>query len=174
MVRPTSFRFVLLCFALLCVTAAANAADIHKCATSSGIVYQGLPCSGAELPAPLVSASAAASTPAPDPVTKETSDESTSGAPACGARPLAPRRLPWRQATICIGMTDDEVLNLPGWGRPRTIARTRAPREWREDWTFVAGPSGPRQLHFVNGKLTAVEREFLEGPTGRIVKLAIN
>ena len=71
-------------------------------------------------------------------------------------------------------MTDDEVLNLPGWGRPATIARTRAPREWREDWTYDAGPSGPRQLHFVKGKLTAVERDFLEAPTGQIVKLATN
>ena len=174
MVRSALLRFVPLSFGLLCVATGANAADIHKCATPTGIAYQGLPCSGPELPSQLAAVSMAPSTPPSEAAGTAASDEPARGAPVCGARPAAPRRLPWRQATICIGMTDDEVLNLPGWGRPATIARTRAPREWREDWTYDAGLSGPRQLHFVNGKLAAVEREFLEAPRGRIVKLATN
>ena len=68
-------------------------------------------------------------------------------------------------------MTDDEVLNLPGWGRPAKITRTRAPREWREEWIYVAG-AGSRQLHFLNGTLTLVERPSVEIPAGPIAALA--
>ena len=68
-------------------------------------------------------------------------------------------------------MTDDEVLNLPGWGRPAKIIRTRAQREWREQWIYDAAFSAPRQLHFVNGALALVEREVLETPAGRIATL---
>ena len=93
------------------------------------------------------------------------------GAPACDPKPRQAPRLPWRQATICIGMTDDEVLNLPGWGRPAKIVRTRAPREWREQWFYETRFAAPRQLFFVNGTLATVEKEFAETPTGQIVRL---
>jgi hypothetical protein len=68
-------------------------------------------------------------------------------------------------------MTDDEVLNLPGWGRPAKIVRTRAPREWREQWFYDTRFASPRQLFFVNGTLATVEREFAETPAGQIVTL---
>ncbi len=98
-------------------------------------------------------------------------DSAASGVPRCDPRPREPKRLLWRQATICIGMTDDEVLNLPGWGRPAKIVRTRAPREWREQWFYDTRFASPRQLFFVNGTLATVEREFAETPGGQIVRL---
>ena len=173
-------RAALVCFALACVSAAAPATEIHKCATPIGIAYQSAPCSGVELPksdavaaaaqAPPPSGASAAET-SSAPGSGATSDAVARGAPSCDARAREPRRLPWRQATICIGMTDDEVLNLPGWGRPAKIVRTRAPREWREQWIYDARFAGPRQLFFVNGKLNTVEREFVETPAGQLAKL---
>jgi hypothetical protein len=137
-------RSVLLC-AILVVAVGGNAEEIHKCVGENGITYQGLPCAGHE-------------TPATD-AAQATRSMDMNEAPECGARPLSPARLPWRQATICIGMSDDEVLNLPGWGRPAKIVRMREPRRWREDWIYDTGPAGSRLLHFVNGKLAALESE---------------
>ena len=167
-------RSALLCIALVALASGSRAEDVHKCATPTGIAYQGRPCSGAELPAQGIVASVAQ--PRPPAPANTADDDGARGAPVCNARPREPRRLPWRQATICIGMTDDEVLNLPGWGRPATIRRTRAPREWREDWTYDAGLAAARQLHFVNGQLALVEsppleRPFVEMPAGTIAGL---
>ncbi|HET7095839.1 MAG TPA: hypothetical protein VFJ68_00520 [Casimicrobiaceae bacterium] len=161
--------------------------------TPTGISYQGAPCSGEEMPVPMVIARAA-ETPsritaramnetalgvpndvtarsANDVASEAANDSAARGAPRCDPRPREPKRLPWRQATICIGMTDDEVLNLPGWGRPAKIVRTRAPREWREQWFYDTRFASPRQLFFVNGTLATVEREFAETPGGQIVGL---
>lgn len=139
-------RSILLC-AILVVAIPGNAEEIHKCVGANGITYQGLPCDGHEAPP------TSAMTDAVQP--RRITDMGTT--PECGARPRSPARLPWRQATICIGMTDDEVLNLAGWGRPTNIVRTREPRRWHEEWTYGAGATGPRRLHFVNGKLAGLE-----------------
>jgi hypothetical protein len=141
-----------------------HAQEVHKCVSADGVTYQGLPCAGEEAPIP---ASAATAT--------QTTRPSGAGAPPeCGPRPLSPPRLPWRQATICIGMTDDEVLNLPGWGRPARIVRTREQRRWHEDWTYDARLDGRRHLHFINGTLAAAETEVAEPPGGSLASLVSN
>ncbi len=33
-------------------------------------------------------------------------------------------------------MSDDEVLNLPAWGRPSTITRSKVNRVWYEEWIY--------------------------------------
>jgi hypothetical protein len=71
-------------------------------------------------------------------------------------------------------MTDDQVLNLAGWGRPAKIVRTRTPHEWREQWVYDTRAAGLRQLRFVNGRLAAVETEFVEAPADSIARLASN
>ena len=174
-------RTALLCSALCAVSAAGNAADVHKCATPSGVTYQGLPCDGPEMPTSVAVANAAQ---APSASSARTTPDagaspahalpamSARGAPECGTRPREAPRLPWRQATICIGMTDDEVLNLPGWGRPAKISRTRIPREWREEWFYDARAAGTRQLFFVNGKLAVVETESTDTAVGSMASLA--
>ena len=139
-------RSILLC-SILAVAAPCNAEEIHKCMSENGVTYQGLPCDGREAPPTSVMTDAAQP--------PRTAD--ASAIPECDARPRSPARLPWRQATICIGMTDDEVLNLPGWGRPAKIVRTREPRRWHEEWTYGASATGQRLLHFVNGKLAGLE-----------------
>ena len=146
-------RRVLVCLSFLLVPVLGNAQEIHKCVSGDGVTYQGQPCVGNE--------TAAAMTPPGAPhAARSGSSDST---PECAPRPQSPTRLPWRQATICIGMTDDEVLNLPGWGRPSRIVRSRERRQWREDWTYEARSDARRHLHFVNGKLSTVESD-LAGP----------
>jgi hypothetical protein len=69
-------------------------------------------------------------------------------------------------------MTDDEVLNLPGWGRPAAINRTRAAREWREEWFYdTSRAARARQLLFVNGSV--VETDVVE-PIGQMARAASN
>jgi len=55
-----------------------------------------------------------------------------------------------------VGMSDDEVLNLPGWGVPNRITRERKPREWREEWSYGSPVNGERRLHFVNATLVDI------------------
>jgi len=160
MIRP------LLTCAILLVAATANADEIHKCVGENGITYQGLPCGGREAP-PTSAMMDAVQGQAPRPA-----DDGTT--PECGVRPRTPARLPWRQATICIGMTDDEVLNLPGWGRPAKIIRTREPRRWHEEWTYGAGATRQRLLHFVNGKLAGLETEAPVTPDDSLSRVVSN
>ena len=158
-------------FLLVLVSAASGAADVHKCVAPTGITYQGTPCNGPELPTSIAVSSAAqapaaANRPAPGSAVAPKT-------PECDATSRrAP--LPSRNATICVGMTDDEVLNLPGWGRPAKIVRTRVPREWREQWIYDTRAAGPRYLHFVNGKLALVETESSEPGIGSMARVAYN
>jgi hypothetical protein len=174
-------RRLLIAPLLLFVSAASGAADVHKCVTPTGISYQGSPCNGPELPTSIVVASAAQS-PAissgsardlPANAGQPPAADNSRTAPDCDTRsPRVP--LPPRNATICIGMTDDEVLNLAGWGRPAKIVRTRVPREWREQWIYDTRAAGLRQLHFVNGKLALVETEVIEPRIASMTRFAYN
>ena len=53
-------------------------------------------------------------------------------------------------------MSDDEVLNLPGWGRPARITRAKMSRTWHEEWTYGPSAAGERRLHFANARLVAI------------------
>ncbi len=118
-------RSVLLFSLLLCVSAVSRAGEVHKCVTPTGIAYQSAPCAGAELPTSVAISSATQT--APPLQANAATGTAARTTPSCDATPQrASPRLPWRHTLICIGMTDDEVLNLPGWGRPAAISRTRA------------------------------------------------
>ena len=163
-------RSFLLCSLLLCIAAVSRAGDVHKCVTPSGIAYQSAPCAGAELPVSAAIASATQTPPATQANAMAIAPARTAASCDATAQQASPR-LPWRHTAICIGMTDDEVLNLPGWGRPAAINRTRTPREWREEWFYDASRAvRPRQLFFVNGKLDAIETDLVE-PIGPLAKV---
>lgn len=87
------------------------------------------------------------------------SDTRTLVAAAIALPPVqAPPRatVPWRRTTLTLGMSDDEVLNIPGWGRPARITRARAPRAWREEWVYGQSATGTRHLLFVNARLVDI------------------
>jgi hypothetical protein len=66
-------------------------------------------------------------------------------------------------------MSDDEVLNLPGWGIPERIARARMPHEWEEEWIYGSLIAGERHLYFVNTVLVdAVDKASAD----RLARLA--
>jgi hypothetical protein len=155
-------RAVLMYASLLLAPLVASAQEIHKCVSAEGTTYQGHPCDGRD---------ATVSMPADNtsPTIRVSNGQAT---PECAPRSRTPPRLPWRQATICIGMTDDEVLNLPGWGRPDKIVRTREQRLWSENWTYDVRFAARRLLRFVNGKLAGVDTEpIVEVPNGSLASL---
>ena len=140
------------CFlACLCIGSAASAEGVHKCVTREGIVYQGTPCAGAEAPLPVDLTRAAYAPVAPE----------SPAAPDCESAGGPPARPPWRHGAMCIGMTDDEVLNLAGWGRPARIARKRTRHGWEEEWTYDARSAHLATLRFVNARLAAVEMQAI-------------
>lgn len=143
------FRAMLIPALLALIPLTVGAQEIYKCVSADGITYQGHPCDGRQ----------AIGSIAPGDSSQSIRVVGTPSTPECAPRLRVPPRLPWRQATICIGMTDDEVLNLPGWGRPDKIVRTREQRLWHEDWTYDAPLAARRFLHFVNGTLAGVGTE---------------
>jgi hypothetical protein len=131
-----------LTFALtMAAVAPAVASDIYKCVDGNAAVsYQAAPCVRGQIESRLLVAR---------PQVEVT--------PSAGAvAPLQRRPGPWRNVTLVLGMSDDEVLNLPAWGKPTRIVRTRLPREWREVWTYGQPVPGPRELHFVNARLAEI------------------
>jgi len=135
-------RYLLACLTLVCLSSiveAQGAQAVHKCVTTEGTVYQGTPCG----PDALVAQIAA----------RPVDSRNAPAVPECGRH----ARLPFGRGALCMGISDDEVLNLPKWGRPSTIVRTRSEHAWQEQWTYDARSEGTRRLLFLNGKLSSVE-----------------
>jgi hypothetical protein len=152
-------------FGLIMVASAAGAQDIHKCVGDAGVIaYQNAPCSGGQVDAGLLKLPDYADPAKRDGASSPPIDDSS--APSDGASSLAtpspsaqdaPGAFPFR-TTIGLGMTDDQVLNIPGWGLPTRIVRNGRRRGWREEWTYEA-PERHRQLSFLNGRLERIERD---------------
>jgi hypothetical protein len=136
--------------ALLCALAASaaplvTAQDIFKCIDGGGTTYQSTPCASGQgetrmatgAVQPRAEVQVAALSP---PAMRE------------------PSRIagPWRRTTLTLGMSDDEVLNLPGWGRPTRITRAKMSRVWHEEWTYGSSAAGGRRLHFANARLVDI------------------
>ncbi len=156
-------RIVILCSALLCTLSTSlvspTSAEIFKCVGDGVTAYQSMPCA---------------------PGTAETRMSPAGGPPPCSDIPMpaiaaAPaheplrRAGPWNHTTLTLGMSDDEVLNMPGWGRPTRIMRVRVPHEWREEWVYGATADGERHLHFANAKLVDISYTF---PADQLVQLS--
>jgi len=123
---------------------------IHKCVAQGSTSYQGAPCDAGSIEAatfPMVRPDTSGTQP---PVSER--DVDTGGAD----EPRSPR-LPFGRTAIALGMTDDEILNIPQWGPPASIQRTRGRHLFREIWTYRARADGERQLAFTNGRLTSVD-----------------
>jgi hypothetical protein len=130
----------LLAVLLLLASVDAAATDIYKCTGRGVTSYQESPCTAGQNEVTLRQASASL---------QRTAPQSRSA-----ARP-ATRKL-WTRTTIELGMSDDEVLNLPGWGRPAEIVRARLARGWQEVWRYGDRLSGTRELRFFNARLSEI------------------
>lgn len=148
-------RFALISIVWLAFPLACEA-DIYKCTNADAIVYQDSPCAEGRSQTRVVSN-----------VTSVRLDDNGASPLLSGreARPI----LPVGRTTLSLGMSDDEVLNLPGWGRPRKITRNKANRVWHEQWAYVSPAEGEKHLHFANGKLRAIETERVETASLQLV-----
>lgn len=153
-------RVLVLCLSLcgIAYPLAGHAQAIHKCVAPDGVAYQSMPCAsgaGDVVVASLGSVRAEAAARA----------EPSTATPARREPVTGSKRVFWR-TSIAIGMSDDEVLNLPAWGKPSTITRSKANRVWYEEWTYRWRTGGSNRLSFANGKLvgmgTAAEGEPAE------------
>jgi hypothetical protein len=168
-------RFLGLLVLAAALAPGARAQDIQKCVSDENVVaYQDAPCQAGSIDAGILRLPEyadppqrdAASAPGAEPAAPGTTSDDTSptGGNVASADTQAPARpisatvraFPFRR-TIALGMTDDQVLNLPDWGRPTHIARTRARLGFRERWTYEA-TDGARELSFVNGRLAGMDR----------------
>jgi hypothetical protein len=144
-------RVLLVClsFCGIAYPLAGHAQPIHKCLTPDGVVYQSMPCASGAGDVVIASLGSvrAESTPRAEAPT------ATSARREPGANS---KRVFWR-TSIAIGMSDDEVLNLPAWGRPSAITRSKANRVWYEEWIYRWRMGGTSRLSFANGRLTGVE-----------------
>ena len=135
------------------------ASDIYKCVDGGATSYQATPCLRTQAETRLVAG-----------VASGRAAEPLAAARQAPATYEAPRRAgPWRNRTLVLGMSDDEVLNMPGWGRPTRIVRTRVPREWREVWTYGETVAPQRELHFANARL----RDIIDLPGTQIARLTL-
>ena len=68
--------------------------------------------------------------------------------------PFPPSQL--QSTSLALGMSDTEVLNMRGWGRPHKITRSKASQAWREEWIYSHRQDEQRLLQFENGKLASI------------------
>jgi len=144
------------------------ARPVYKCVDDEGrTAYQSEPCTLAATESRLDVAGgigrpdASAASPNPSVKRADTAVVRSDQPAVRSARTVASRGpLPWPHRTLTVGMSDDEVLNLPEWGRPSRVTRARMPREWHEDWTYHSR-DGPveQHLHFVNARLASIDVE---------------
>jgi hypothetical protein len=126
--------------------ALAGAQDVFKCVDGGATAYQSAPCANGQAETRMTIAPS-----------QPRADIQAAALPSPPPSPPAPQSLrPWRRTTLTLGMSDDEVLNLPGWGRPSRISRVRMSRVWREEWTYGQSAAGERHLHFANARLVDI------------------
>ncbi|HEX9275611.1 MAG TPA: hypothetical protein VGA51_04330 [Casimicrobiaceae bacterium] len=137
-----------------------QAQEIHKCAGQDGVTYQSVPCPSGQQEQAFASiarnqnrqaASATSNENAPDAYTSRSREANRYTG------------TPFAATTLFIGMTDTQVLNLTGWGRPSQILRSKAIQGWREQWIYKDAAEEWRFLYFENGRL--VTREEAPAPS---------
>ncbi len=135
----------------------AGAQSIFKCVDHGATGYQSTPCEAGAVETRV----AAGASPSPAAI------DAREPLPQPARQPSR-KAGPWTHVALTLGMSDDEVLNMPGWGRPGSISRARMPREWREEWIYRKGTDEEHHLHFVNARLVDID---IKPGTDQIVQL---
>jgi hypothetical protein len=182
------FRALLCGFIALPWVAAHAAEQVYRCYDGTSISYQWARCEAHQVERVVVVPSAPEETRSVDapkppqgesratPVANRASAAPDLNAPA--VHTISPQQVAtltqatWRQQIRSpapyVGISDDAVLNMRGWGRPTKINRMRENRAWVEEWSYV-GPSGEsRNLRFINGRLMSMDA----APAPYIVQVA--
>ena len=147
---------------LFALVSLAQAQEIHKCVGQDGITYQNVPCpSGQQEQAFASNARKPSYREAPASATRNENAQVAYASRSREANRYA--GTPFAATTLFIGMTDTQVLNLPGWGRPAQILRSKARQGWREEWVYKNQTDEWHLLYFENGRLAA--REDVPPPT---------
>ena len=126
-----------------------GAQGVFKCVDGEATAYQSAPCASGQVQLRLAIAQPTRAEMEPVSATARAPSSVPSSAP------VRSNTWPWRR-TLTLGMSDDEVLNLPGWGIPTRIIRARVPRQWREEWIYTRSPTEERRLQFVNATLVDI------------------
>lgn len=124
-------------------------ADIYKCTDVRMVTYQSAPCAAGQ--AQMVISDSKRAPPSAPPVAPQRSGRAVLASVG--------NDVAFRRTTIALGVSDDEVLNMPGWGVPSRIDRFRDGRVYRESWRYLLPNGDARWLHFANAKLTGIEAE---------------
>lgn len=138
------------CLGSVAFPLAGEAQTIHKCMAPAGVAYQSAPCAAGEDDI-LIDSRPGTSGPS--------AVHASSSAPAVKREPTTGAKRLFQKTRIALGMTDDEVLNLPSWGRPSSIARSKSNRVWHEEWLYRWAGSVTSRLSFANGRLTGIESD---------------
>lgn len=174
--RHFAVPVVLVMTALGTLTAAAppTAANeaVFRCTHGMTVSYQWTTCEPgqqetavrvAAAPAPTAAPAAAPAVPAASPAPAQQGAASSTQTPPTPRAAPQTVRVSWRAQVRSpapyIGISDDAVLNMRGWGRPAKIVRTRSERAWVEHWTYLSPGGETRHLQFENGKLVAANVE---------------
>jgi len=129
---------------LAVVSLDAAAGGIYKCVERGATTYQSTPCAHGQAETPIAIANAGVQTTPAQPTAVPVAVTATR------------KRGPWVRTVVEIGISDDEVLNMPGWGRPAQISRSRVGRGWEEVWRYGNAYGGQRELRFVNARLADI------------------
>jgi len=168
-------RFALWVAGVSVLAGFAQAEEIHKCTGPDGIIYQNLPCAAGQQEQRLPSSIAlneqrrdainagnrSRQVPQELPAQTITSRHDMSTGPQ-SQRANRYAGTPFAATTLFIGMTDTQVLNLAGWGRPMRISRSKGRDGWSEQWVYRNSSDEMSLLYFRNGRL--IEREEAAAP----------
>lgn len=144
-------------FLALSTFAYAQDKNIYKCVDPEGVVYRDMPCATQQEQTLIANARK---------VNWQT-ENGTTNPPVDSRATTSPLYVP----RLFIGMTDTQVLNLPSWGRPARIVRSKAGRLWREQWIYKDRNIGDERsfLYFENARL--VDQE--DAPTQPFVQARV-
>ena len=67
------------------------------------------------------------------------------------------RLLPYVFGLLAFANLSHAQINLPSWGRPARIRRSKAKQGWREQWVYKRPGDEWHHLYFENGRLAAQE-----------------
>lgn len=159
-------RLYLLVVLALVAPLSAQGANIYKCTGGRYVAYQNYPCPDGLDQSVMSDAPRVAVQQVPE--TRWPASQSQNAVPPSqmnAEMPTARPQLPFGRTALRIGVSDDEVLNMPRWGVPERITRNKVNGIWHEDWIYGARNGTPKHLHFANAVLTSIDTDYAGPPT---------